>query len=55
MTKYLTEKQGLDAQTGTTTMRKALLKKMTYDQFMAEEKKKIRAFTAAMQKYRLYK
>jgi len=55
MTKYLTEKQGLDAQTGTTTMRKALLKKMTYDQFMIEEKKKIRAFTEAMQKYRLYK
>ncbi len=55
MTKYLTEKQGLDAQTGTITMRKALLNKKTYDQFMADEKKKIRAFSAAMQEYRLYK
>lgn len=55
MGKYLGEKQGLDAQTGSTTMRKSLLKKMTYDQFMVEEKKKIRAFAEAMQKYRLYK
>lgn len=54
MAKYLTEKQGLDAQTGTTSMRKALLKQLTYDQFMVGEKKKIRAFTEAMQKYRLY-
>lgn len=54
MKKHFTEKQGLDAQTGTTTMRKALLKALSYDEFMAGEKKRMNKFTAAMLKYRLY-
>lgn len=52
---HLTGKQGLDAQTGSTTMRAALLEGLSYDEYMALEKKKIRAFNAAMQKFRLYK
>jgi uncharacterized protein YbbC (DUF1343 family) len=53
--KHFTEKQGLDAQTGSTTMRKALLKELTYDAFIKGEKKRTAIFLDAMQKYKLYK
>jgi uncharacterized protein YbbC (DUF1343 family) len=53
--KNFTEKQDLDAQTGSTAMRQALLKKLSYDRFMAGERKHLRKFESAMKKYRLYK
>jgi hypothetical protein len=52
---HFTEKQGLDAQTGSTTMRKALLQQLSYDEFIKGEKKRTAAFLAAIQKYKLYK
>ncbi len=52
---HLTEKQGLDAQTGSTTMRKALLEELSYDEFIRAEKKRMAAFVTAMAKYKLYK
>ncbi|MBX3720811.1 MAG: DUF1343 domain-containing protein [Turneriella sp.] len=52
---HLTEKQGLDAQTGSTTLRKALLQELSYDEFIRGEKKRLAAFVAAMEKYKLYK
>lgn len=55
MKKWLTEKQGLDAQTGTTTYRAALVKGLSYNQWHSKEKKKVVRFVQAMQKYRLYK
>lgn len=53
--KWLSEKNGLDVQTGTTTYRAALLKGLSYEAWYAGEKKRIARFIAAMQKYRLYK
>lgn len=55
MRKHLTEKQGLDAQTGSTTMRKALLEELTYDEYMETEQEIIDSFSRAMAKYKLYK
>ncbi|HNN01110.1 MAG TPA: DUF1343 domain-containing protein [Turneriella sp.] len=55
MKKWLAEKQGLDAQTGTTSYRASLIKGLSYEAWLAKEKKHIAEFTAAMQKYRLYK
>lgn len=55
MKKWLSEKQGLDAQTGTTSYRASLIKGLSYEAWLAKEKKHIAEFTAAMQKYRLYK
>jgi uncharacterized protein YbbC (DUF1343 family) len=55
MKKWLVEKQGLDAQTGTTSCRAALIQGLSYEAWLAKEKKHIAEFRAAMQKYRLYK
>lgn len=52
---HFAEKQGLDAQTGSTAMREALLAEDSYGEFIKAEKKRIAAFKAAMQKYKLYK
>lgn len=53
--KWLSEKQGLDAQTGTTSYRASLLKGLSYEAWLAKEKNTIAQFSAAMQRYRLYK
>ncbi len=53
--KWFAEKQGLDAQTGTTSYRAALLDEMPYAAWLAKEKKRITDFNKAMDKYRLYK
>lgn len=55
MKKWLSEKQGLDAQTGTTSYRAALIAGKPYDTWHEQEKPRIADFTKAMQKYRLYK
>lgn len=55
MKKWLSEKQGLDAQTGTTSYRAALVAGKSYVDWQAQEKPRIADFTKAMQKYRLYK
>lgn len=55
MKKWLAEKQGLDAQTGTTSYRAALVAGKSYEDWQAQEKTRIADFTKAMQKYRLYK
>jgi len=55
MKKWLSEKQGLDAQTGTTSYRAALIKGLSFEAWLAKEKPRITDFTKAMQKYRLYK
>jgi len=55
MRKHLTEKQGLDAQTGSTTMRKALLEELTYNEYVETEQEVIDSFSRAMAKYKLYK
>lgn len=55
MKKWLSEKQGLDAQTGTTSYRAALVAGKSYVDWQAQEKPRIAVFTKAMQKYRLYK
>lgn len=55
MKKWFAEKQGLDAQTGTTSYRASLLKGLSYEAWQGKEKKRISDFTTAMQKYRLYK
>lgn len=52
---YFEEKDGLDAQTGSTTMRKALIAGWSYEKYRNSETKRLVAFVKAMQKYRLYK
>ena len=55
MKKWFIEKQGIDAQTGTTSYRAALVAELSYDAWFAKEKHRISIFNKAMEKYRLYK